>query len=122
MSTAQPLEQPSVKLDMSTAVPIDAPPPQGAAIQPITRATNPKLNIAASGENMPEYVGAVGAAGAALMAGEVASPALIPVARVATKWATTHPVVAAFGYHLARELGIPLPKILDVMSKFSASE
>jgi hypothetical protein len=60
------------------------------------------------------------ATGAALV-----SPALAPVGRaalVAGKWAGAHPVVAAMGYHLARELGIPLPKIMDVMSKFNPGE
>jgi hypothetical protein len=36
----------------------------------------------------------------------------------AAKWVKDNPVLAGIGYHVARELGIPLPKMLDVLSKF----
>jgi len=32
--------------------------------------------------------------------------------------AKAHPFYTAFAYHVARELGIPLPKVLDLFSKF----
>ena len=57
----------------------------------------------------------IGAAGAAL--GPTAEAAA-PVAKAAASWSAAHPLWSAFGYHVARELGIPLPKVLDVMSKF----
>src|SRR5690348_10113825 len=53
--------------EVSAASGGSAPSNPGAAIQPVTTSTNPKLAIAASGENMPEYVGATGAIGAGLM-------------------------------------------------------
>jgi hypothetical protein len=37
-------------------------------------------------------------------------------------WLKAHPVQALVVYHLARELGIPLPKAVDVISKFGAGE
>ena len=57
---------------------------------------------------------------ATVAAGEAVAPVLVPAAKAVTAWTTAHPVAAAMGYHIARELGIPLPKILDVMSKFQA--
>ena len=41
----------------------------GADIQPVTTSTNPKLVVAAAGEHIPEYVGAVGALAAGTMLG-----------------------------------------------------
>ena len=88
-SKAQSLEQSGVTLDFSKAQPLPGQQPE-PQIQPITRMTNPKLNIAASGENMPEYVGATGAAGGGLMAlaaagavpgAPAASAALMPIAK-----------------------------------------
>lgn len=78
-----------------------APSNPGAAIQPVTTSTNPKLAVAASGENMPEYVGAAGAAGAGLMglsaAGSVAGPAAEAVMghleEQAAEWAAKYPAL-----------------------------
>jgi hypothetical protein len=40
-------------------------------------------------------------------------------ASTAVKWVANNPVSAALGYHLARKLGVPLPKILDVLGAMS---
>jgi hypothetical protein len=61
---------------------------------------------------------AAGAISVPLVAAATAAPALAPAAKAITAWTVAHPVATAMGYHLARELGIPLPKILDVLSKF----
>jgi len=53
---------------------------------------------------------------AAGFAPEVAA-AIKPAAAAVTKWAVEHPVAATFAYHLAREVGIPLPKVLDFVAK-----
>jgi hypothetical protein len=49
---------------------------------------------------------------------EAGAPLIGAGAKAVAGWTAAHPVAAAMGYHIARELGIPLPKILDVMSKF----
>jgi hypothetical protein len=50
--------------------------PQGANVQPITRSTNPKLAAAESAKDMPEYVGATGAAAAGTMGAAILEPAV----------------------------------------------
>lgn len=86
-----------------------APGGPGPAIPPVTTSTNPKLNIAASGENMPEYVGATGAAGAGLMgvaetggALAVGAKALAPALTRGVvgigQWAAEHPMTAKLIY------------------------
>lgn len=50
--------------------------PQGAAIQPVTRSTNPKLAEAMPGANMPEYVGATGGLAAGTMGAAILEPAV----------------------------------------------
>ena len=59
---------------------------------------------------------AAGAAGAG-PAAEVA-PAVLGAIGTGAAWAKKNPVVAGLGYHIARELGIPLPKVLDVLAKY----
>jgi hypothetical protein len=59
---------------------------------------------------------AAGAAGAGPVA-EVA-PAVLSAIGTGASWAKNNPVVAGLGYHIARELGIPLPKVLDVLAKY----
>lgn len=44
------------------------------------------------------------------------------VATQAARWIATNPVATAFGYHVARRLGIPLPKILDVLQAIGGGE
>lgn len=61
-------------------------------------------------------------AGAMLTAGfapEVAA-ALKPAATATVKWASEHKLETALAYHLARHMGIPLPKILDLIAKVGA--
>jgi hypothetical protein len=67
-----PLEQ----LEQQTNQPPKSDGPQGANIQPVTTSTNPKLAVAASAENMPEYVGATGAVGAGAMGASVMEPVI----------------------------------------------
>lgn len=77
------------------AGPAGAPPPKGTLPEmPWTSKSNPKLNIAESGRDMPEYVGATGAAGAGLMGLSVAAPALAPAGRVIASAARRHPIIA----------------------------
>jgi hypothetical protein len=59
----------------------------------------------------------------------LATAAAVPAAMTAPEWgppvakyAAQHPFATAFAVHLARELGIPLPKVLDVFSKFGAEK
>jgi hypothetical protein len=59
---------------------------------------------------------AAGAAGAGPVA-EVA-PAVLGAIGTGAAWAKQNPVIAGLGYHIARELGIPLPKVLDVLAKY----
>jgi hypothetical protein len=76
-------------------------------------------------------IGALGAAGIA-GAGEAgaatpgvaktAGPVIGQTAKAVGSWTAAHPLATAMGYHIARELGIPLPKILDVMSKFQGGQ
>lgn len=74
----------------------DAAAPE-PAIPKITKLTNPKLNIAASGENMPEYVGAVGALVAGAMATATGAEAAAPIAGPAAKFLgqqyMKHPII-----------------------------
>jgi hypothetical protein len=53
--------------------------------------------------------------GAATVAAGTAPAWAGPVAAAAK----AHPFYTAFAYHVARELGIPLPKVLDLFSKFA---
>jgi hypothetical protein len=80
----------------------------GAAIPPVTPATNPKLAAAMPGVDMPMHVGAVGtaAAGAELL-GEGAAPALrymahewgAPAVTALEEAAKSHPLVAKIIAH-----------------------
>src|SRR5215831_8296186 len=64
-----------------------SPSQPGAEIQPVTTSTNPKLAAAMAAKDMPEYVGAVGATGAGLMAASVLNEATAPVLKhIATEW------------------------------------
>jgi hypothetical protein len=61
----------------------------------------------------------VTAGGTGLATGAVeAAPAVAGAVGASARWAIKNPIVAGLGYHIARELGIPLPKVLDVLSKF----
>jgi hypothetical protein len=60
-------------------------------------------------------VGLTEAGGVAATGGQAALKAAPHV----VKFAVDHPVATAFAYHLAREMGIPLPKILDMLTKVS---
>lgn len=127
MSQAQPIQQASGPplFDMSKAQSLDSsgtPQSDGAPIQKVTRSTNPKLNIAASGENMPEYVGATGAIGAGLMAGELAAPAIGPIRGMISKQMAKHPIlgptVASYLISKAREIpwiGEKIPPNAELM-------
>lgn len=74
-----------------------------------------------SGEGLK--TAAIGTAAGVLGAGPAAaaveaSPVVAGGIATGAKWAMKNPIVAGLGYHIARELGIPLPKVLDVLSKF----
>ena len=62
--------------------------------------------------------------GAGLVAGAGAGTAsgALQAGGSAAKWMVTHPYVTAMGIHLARRLGIPIPRILDAISEFSGKE
>jgi|SRR5215831_20879530 len=60
-------------------------------------------------------------AGAAVAAA-AAVPLVGPVLGTAAKWAALHPVQTEMGIHLARRLGVPIPKVLDAISEFSGTE
>jgi hypothetical protein len=53
---------------------------------------------------------------AAGFAPEIAA-ALKPAAVATAKWAKANPVPTALAYHVARAMGIPLPKVLDLLAK-----
>lgn len=106
------------------------PSQPGAEIQPVTTSTNPKLAVAAAGEHMPEYVGAVGAAGAGLMAGSVLNEATAPALRhIATEYgepvlkaieeaAKQHPLVAKLITHALADAGtLSLAKYIGLFGK-----
>lgn len=152
LSKAQPIQRTPVTLDLSKAVPITGPgeelndvgnkvitPIEGESFSDTMKRaaaygkTVTQAQINAEMRSAPKKVAqtliaapSIGLGGAAALAapGEAAAaaPTVGRAAVVASKWASAHPVAAAMGYHLARELGIPLPKILDVMSKFNAGE
>jgi len=40
-------------------------------------------------------------------------------ATAAVKWVANNPVIAAGAYHVARKLGVPLPRVLDLLGVWS---
>jgi uncharacterized protein YbjQ (UPF0145 family) len=67
-----------------------------------------------------EVLGHLGKAAVATGAGVVGAGAAAeigPVATAVTHFVTAHPIAVGFAYHIARELGVPLPKMLDLLSK-----
>jgi hypothetical protein len=59
---------------------------------------------------------ATGALSVPVVAGAVAGAA------PAGTWAAAHPVLTAFGLHVARKLGVPVPKMLDLVSEFGGGQ
>jgi uncharacterized protein YbjQ (UPF0145 family) len=67
-----------------------------------------------------EVLGNLGKAAVATGAGVVGAGAAAeigPVATAVTHFVTAHPIAVGFAYHIARELGVPLPKMLDLLAK-----
>lgn len=109
-----PVDEPAAP---SGWTPVDEPNP-GAPIPKVTTSTNPKLNIATSGENMPEYVGATGAAAAGAMG--ASTLASTPIVGPALRWAAKKiapiaiPALASEGIHQAKELPVVGPIIQHI--------
>lgn len=117
MSTAQPLQGQPVQLDMSTAQALDQND-GGAPLPKVTPSTNPKLAVAMSAKDMPEYVGATGAAGAGLMG--AAALGDTPIVGPAIKWAAKKiapiavPAMASEAIHAAKNLPVVGPVIQHI--------
>jgi hypothetical protein len=61
-----------------------------------------------------------GALGAAAVGTAAVTPGVLPAIGSAAAWIKNNPVIAGFSYHIARELGVPLPKVLDVLARYKS--
>ena len=66
----------------------------------------------------PVVLGTAAAIGPAMIAAPELAIGAARLAPVAAKWGISHPVLMAMAVHVARGMGVPLPKVLDVLSKF----
>jgi hypothetical protein len=91
------------------------------AAGPFTKpgAAEAATNVGTEGLKTAAIATAAGVGGAGLAASAVeASPAVLGAIGTGAKWVKDNPIMAGLAYHVARELGLPLPKVLDVLARF----